>query len=120
VLIARARSSSVLEYYLGLITIAFALPIAVAVVWNLLSQREWWAIVLPVPLVLYLVVESILDYYLKIDFRSTWLRWLYIGLFYLGVLLMIGFSFRLGRVPGFVTLATYFIGLGATWYGHGG
>jgi hypothetical protein len=120
VFVARGRSNPELEYNLGLATVAFALPIAAAVVWNSLSRREWWAILLPVPMVAYLVFEFVLDYWLKIDFRSTWLRWPYIGLFYLGLLLMIGFSFRLGRVPGFVTLATYFASLAATWYGHNG
>ncbi len=119
VFVARGRSSSTIEYYLGLVTVAFALPITAAVIWNLPRHREWWAIVLPIPLVIYLIIEFVLDYYLKIDFRSTWLMWPYIGLFYLGLLLMIGFSFRLGKGFGFVTLVTYFMSLGATWYGHG-
>ena len=50
--------------------------------------------------------------------------WPYLALYYAGVLALVGYTFGLGIVHGFVTLGTYFLCLGATWYsyakvGHG-
>lgn len=118
VFLARARGLERTEYVLGLVVVALALPIIVIVVLNVLHQRAWWTIVLPLPLILYCLVELLLDYILKLAFRNTGLVWLYIPIFYLGLWGMIGYAFLIGRIYGFITLATYFISLLATWYGH--
>ena len=72
------------------------------------------------------MVELLLDYVLEIDFRRTHTRLLgpYLALFYLGQMGLIGYAFVVQPVYGFVTLATYFLNLLATWYsysrvGHG-
>jgi hypothetical protein len=44
--------------------------------------------------------------------------WPYISMYYLGLMAMIGYAFLVGRIWGFVTLATYFVNLWATWYAH--
>jgi hypothetical protein len=85
---------------------------------NALNQRDWWKIVLPLPLILYCLVELLFDYILKLDFRTTGLIWLYLPIFYLGLWGMIGYAFLIGRIFGFITLGTYFVSLLATWYGH--
>jgi CubicO group peptidase (beta-lactamase class C family) len=102
----------------GLIMVALALPLGAAVALNLLAGRAWWFVVLPLPLILHCVVELILDYLLKLDFRRT--RWLgpYLALFYLGQMSLIGYAFAVQPIYGFVTLATYFLCLGATRYAH--
>jgi CubicO group peptidase (beta-lactamase class C family) len=106
------------EWVVGLIMVALALPLGAAVALNLLAGRAWWFVVLPLPLILHCVVELILDYILKLDFRRT--RWLgpYLGLFYLGQMGLIGYAFVVQPIYGFVTLATYFLCLGATRYAH--
>ncbi len=81
-------------------------------------------IFLPLLLLLFLVIELLFDYILKIDFRSTALLWPYIIVYYLGLMGMVGYSFLIGKPYGFVTLGTYFLNLFATWYsfsvsGHG-
>jgi len=118
VFIARARGFERTEYVLGLAVVAMALPIMTIVVLNILHQRDWRTIVLPLPLILYCLVELLFDYILKLDFRNTGLIWLYIPIFYLGLWGMIGYAFLIGRMYGFITLVTYFISLLATWYGH--
>ena len=85
VFIARARGFERTEYVLGLIVVALALPVIAIVVLNILHQREWWTIVLPLPLILYCLLELLFDYILKLDFRNTGLIWLYIAIFYLGL-----------------------------------
>lgn len=95
-----------------------ALAIITNVFLNVLHLRACWAIVLPLPLILYCLVELELDYILKLDFRNTGLVWLYIFIFYLALWGMIGYAFLIGRTYDFISLATYFICLVATWYGH--
>ena len=118
VFLARARGFERTEYVLGLAVVAMALPVITIVLLNIMHQRDFWTIVLPLPLILYCLVELLLDYILKLDFRNTGLVWLYIPIFYLGLWGMIGYAFLIGRIYGFITLATYFISLFATCYGH--
>ena len=93
VFIARGNGYEQTEYVLGLAVVAMALPTMAFVVSNVIHQREWWTIVLPLPLILYCLVELLLDYVLKLDFRNTGLIWLYIPIFYLGLWGMIGYAF---------------------------
>jgi hypothetical protein len=83
------------EKVTGLVMVALALPLAAAVVLNLVVNRTWWFIVLPIPLI-----------------------GPYLGLFYVGQWGLIGYAFLVAPVYGFVTLATYFLCLGATRYAH--
>ncbi len=113
-----------LEHTLGAIQIALVVPTAIAVAANLRAGREWWTVALPALLIAFLLVELVLDYVLKVDFRHTRLLGPYLGLYYLALMGMIGYSFAIGKRYGAVTLATYFLQLFATWYsyarvGHG-
>jgi len=106
------------ERAVGLVMVALALPLGAAAILNLLGNREWWLVVLPLPLILHCVVELFLDYILKLDFRKTRLLGPYLLLFYLGQMGLIGYAFVVAPAYGFVTLATYFLCLGATRYAH--
>ncbi len=116
IFLARSNGRTRVEYVLGLILIALALPLSGAVILNLIGKREWWTTVLPVLLIAFLLTELALDYILKLDFRNTQLLGPYLGVYYLGLMGMIGYSFLMGRGYGFVTLSTYFLNLLATWY----
>jgi len=116
--LARVRGMTQVEYILGLVVVAVAIPVGLAALFNLHEHREWWTIALLIPLVLFCILELVLDYVLKLDFRNTALLWPYLALFYLAVLALIGYSFSLGKSYGFVTLGTYFLSLLATWYAH--
>jgi hypothetical protein len=104
------------ETVLGLVFVSLALPTLAGVVLNALAGREWWTILLPVPLIVFCIVELLLDYVLHIEFRSTGLRWPYIVLYYVALISMVGYSFGIGKPYGLVTLATYMLNLGATGY----
>jgi len=106
------------ERIAGFVMVGLALPLGAAVVLNALGKREWWFVVLPLPLILHCVVELLLDYILKLDFRKTRLLGPYLVLFFLGQIGMIGYAFAVGAVQGFITLATYFLCLGAMRYAH--
>ncbi len=120
IFLTRPRGWKRFERVAGLVMVVLALPLGAAVILNALSNRAWWFVVLPTPLILHCFVELLLDYILKIDFRRTRTRLLgpYLGLFYLGQWGLIGYAFVANPVYGFVTLATYFLCLGATRYAH--
>jgi hypothetical protein len=124
IFLARPMGFKKVEYILGLVMVSLILPVGFAVLLNALRRREWWTIVLPLLLILFLVIELLFDYILKLDFRSTALLWPYLLVFYVALMGMIGYSFLVKKSFGYVTLCTYFLSLLATWYsyakvGHG-
>lgn len=124
IFLSRPKGLKKVEHVLGLFVVAMILPAGVVVILNILGKREWWTIVLPLILILFLKIELLFDYILKLNFRKTRLIWPYLLLYYLAMMAMIGYSFLIGKIYGFVTLGTYFFGLFATWYsyskvGHG-
>jgi hypothetical protein len=118
IFLSRPKGLKNVEHICGLIITSMILPVGVAIILNILGDREWWTIVLPAILVLFLAVELLLDYILKLNFRKTRWLWPYLFLYYLAMMAMIGYSFLVGNIYGFVILGTYFIGLFATWYSH--
>jgi hypothetical protein len=120
----RARGRSRVGNAFGWVSVSFGIPLLAVVVLNVLGVRPWWTVILPALMVAYDATEFALDFLLKFDFRhSRWLG-LYLGLYYLALMGMIGYSFAVGKPLGFITLATYFISLAATKYsfsraGHG-
>ena len=124
IFLSRPKGLKKVEYVLGLFTVSMIFPVSVAVIMNILGKRDWWTLVLPLVLILFLAVELLFDYILKLSFRKTRLLWPYLFLYYLALMAMIGYSFSIGKPFGFVTLGTYFLNLLATWYsyskvGHG-
>lgn len=124
IFLSRPKGHQKIEYILGLFVVAMILPVGLAIVLNILGKREWWTVILPAILVLFLAVELLFDYILKLNFRKTRWLWPYLLLYYSAMMAMIGYSFLIGKPYGFVTLGTYFLGLFATWYsytkvGHG-
>ena len=116
--VCRKKGLERAEYFLGLIIVATILPLMIILVLNLLENRELWFYLLIIPIILFLLVEWVLDYLLKIDFRNTSIIWPYISLYYLALMGLIGYSFLVNKIYGFITLSTYFLNLFATWYGH--
>lgn len=120
----RARRKSALGNRFGWAAVALAIPLAGVAIVNAVQPRGVWWIVLLLPVVLYALVQWILDGLLRLNFRQT--RWLgpYLLLFYLAQFGLIGYAFLAGKGYGLVTLATYFATLGVTAYsyrrvGHG-
>ncbi len=112
------------EHPLGYGTVIMALPLTAIAIANLGGGRKWAFWVLPLVMALYLAIEFVLDYVLKINFRQTALLGPYLLVYYIALFAMIGYTFLASKPYGFVTLVTYFINLAATFYsythvGHG-
>ena len=108
----------------GLLWAVFILVLTAVVVTNTRAKREWWAIALPLLLVVFLIVEVALDYIARYDFRGTNLLGPYLLPYYVSILGMIGYSFLVEKKYGFITLVTYFLSQIAAFYsyfkvGHG-
>lgn len=122
--LSRPKGLVKVERVCGLASVSMILPLAAASVFNLSGKREWWTIVLPSIMILFLAVELMFDYIWKRNFRQTRWLWPYLVLFYSAEMAMIGYAFLTRKTYGFVTLGTYFLSLLATWYsyikvGHG-
>jgi hypothetical protein len=124
IFLVRIKRSVRTERQIGIPLEITALPLLAVILFNLVSGRSWWLVLLPVPLVVFLTVELILDYLLKVNFRTSRMLGPYLGLYYLALFGMVGYSFLVGKTYGLVTLVTYFGQLLASWYsyskaGHG-
>lgn len=118
IFLLRVKGNEKAEYLIGIVVVAMILPLASAIIFNASEKRGWWSVSLPAVLLAFLLAELLLDYILKLEFRTTPLLWPYLILFYLGSMGMIGYSYIIGRVFGVVTLCTYFINLLAAWYSY--
>jgi hypothetical protein len=124
IFLLRTRDKQRLERRIGWLQIALAVPLLIILIHNVVERREWWTIAMPTLLVIFLLVELMLDYILRWNFRQTWLLGPYLLLYYTALMGMIGYAFLTSELLGFVTLTTYFTQLGATAYsyrkvGHG-
>jgi hypothetical protein len=116
--LARARRSKAVEQAVGLAIVAMAVPLAAASILNALGHRAWWTWGLPLVMIGFCVVEYVVDYALRINFRNSRAMKPYLLLYYLALMAMIGYSFLLGKTYGYITLATYFLHMGATAYSY--
>ena len=118
ILVARARGMARTERDLGYAVVAMIAPVTLAIGFNIAAGRELWTIIMPALLLLFLVVELLFDHLLKLEFRTARLLGPYLLTYYVGLMAMIGYSFGIGELFGFVTLVTYFINLAATGYSY--
>lgn len=108
----------------GVIWVILIIALAVIVFYNIKEKRGVWFVLMPLLLGIFLIIEVILDYVLKIDFRNTGLLAPYLILYYASIFGMIGYSFLVEKRFGFITLVTYFLSQAAALYsymkvGHG-
>lgn len=108
----------------GVIWVSLIAALAVVIFQNMKAKRRLWFSLIPTLFGIFLVVEVILDYVLKINFRNRGLLTPYLILYYTSILGMIGYSFLVEKKYGFITLITYFLSQAAALYsymkvGHG-
>jgi hypothetical protein len=116
--LARARRAQVVEKITGLVIVAMAVPLAAAATISALGHRAWWTWGLLLVMIGFCIVEYVVDYALKINFRNSRAMKPYLLLYYLALMAMIGYSFLLGKTYGYITLATYFLHMAATAYSY--
>ena len=83
IMLARPFGLERLERMVGILNLLLVIPLTIAVILNLNAGRDWWTYVLPMVMIVFLIVELLLDYVLQIPFRETRLLWPYLALYYL-------------------------------------
>ncbi len=93
VFLARAAAARRVEWLLGLAASALGLSVLAAPISNIVHGRPWWTIIFPALPFCYCLMEFVLDYILKSEFRWTRFLPVYLGIFYLASLAIVGYSF---------------------------
>ena len=101
----------------GAIVVLLSVPFTVSLVGYLKEKAEKKIIILIFIILLYLVLEIVLDYILKIPFRDILaLHIIYIIIFYAAAFSMIGVSFNINKKMGFIVSTTFWILIGCLIY----
>jgi hypothetical protein len=109
--------NSVLLGIFGAIVILLLIPFTVSLLGYIKEKTEKKIIISIVIILLYLILEIVLDYILKIQFRDILsLHIIYIIVFYAAAFSMIGVSFNIRKKMGFIVLTTFLILIGCLTY----
>lgn len=117
-LYSRAKESEPLKTILRFFCLIMIFPLSIAVILNLVAKREWWTYILPIPIILFFILELIKGWVLKKDFENQPLIGIIIAivLYASGISFMLLYSYQLGKLYGFITLTTFSINTLATFY----
>ena len=101
----------------GFIVVVLSIPFTVLLVGYLKEKAENKIIISLVIILLYLVLEIVLDYILKIPFRDILvLHIAYIIVFYAAAFSIISVSFNINRKMGIIVLTTFLVLIGCLVY----
>lgn len=115
---ARTRRYKQWESTIGMVLIISALPISTIALLNYFSGREWWTYILPVPMVLFLIIELFFDYIYELNFRKSKFLIVYLFFYYTGLAGLLGYTFLVNRIMGYILLAVYFVHQIMAIYAH--
>ncbi len=106
-----------LRMVLGIIVVSLIVPFTVILI-GYVKEKPEKAVIIPLGLILlYLFLELIWDYILRIPFREILaLHIIYIIVLYIASFNMIGVSFRINRKMGWLVTITFWISLGCLIY----
>ena len=114
---AQKRKRHKLTKIFGITWLTLAIPLAVVFIHYTIVGRELWITIYFVFIMLYMLVELILDYVLKIAFRQNKaLHIPYIILEYIALFGLIGISFAIDRTWGFLVSISFWILLASLIY----
>ena len=107
------------EDTLGIVLIILALPVMLIAMINFFAGRTWWTYILPLPIIIFLILELFFDYIYELDFRKTGiLIIIYLFFYYTGLLGLIGYVFLTNGQLAPLLLVIYFIHQLAALYAH--
>jgi hypothetical protein len=110
VFIARLSNKPKIEYWLGIILILSIVPLAYLFITAFGFKRHFLYFIQIGLMITYLVVELMLDYILKVDFRQNQRIVIpYVMLFFSGTGGMIGVASHAGKVWTIVTILSFLI-----------
>ena len=117
VYLASKFDNGVLLQTFGAIVVLLSIPFTISLMGYLKIKAEKKTIISLIIILLYLALEIVLDYILKIEFRDILaLHIFYIIVFYAAAFSMMGVSFNINRKMGFIVLITFWILIGCLLY----
>ena len=101
----------------GAIVVLLSIPFTISMIGYLKKKAQKKIVISLIIILLYLIMEILLDYILKIPFRDILaLHIFYIIVFYAAAFSMIGVSFNINKKMGFIVLTTFWILIGCLIY----
>ena len=117
IFVAQKKERPNLVRIFGILWLSLALPLAVVFIHYLVVGRPLWVMAYFGFIFLYILVEVLLDYILKIEFRQKWTTHApYIILEYIALFGLIGISFSIDRTWGFLVSVSFWILLASLVY----
>ena len=117
IFVAQKKERPNLVRIFGILWLSLALPLAVVFIHYLVVGRPLWVMAYFGFIFLYILVEVLLDYILKIEFRQKWtIHAPYIILEYIALFGLIGISFSVDRTWGFLVSFSFWILLASLIY----
>jgi hypothetical protein len=117
IFVAQKHGRQDLTRRLGITWLALAVPLSVVFVRYLVAGRATWIVVYFAAILVYMLVELLLDYVFKVDFRARKITHIpYIVLEYVALFGLIGIAFDIDRAWGFVVSISFWILLACLIY----
>jgi hypothetical protein len=117
VYLASKYKNELLLQTFGLIVVLLIIPFTISLIIYIKKKAEKKIIISVIIILLYLVLEILFDYILKIPFRDILILHIpYILVFYAAAFSILGVSFDINRRMGLVVLTTFLILIGCLMY----
>jgi len=119
IFIVRKKGFEQLEHNIGYIVISCAIPLFIIMLNYILIGKELWIIIYIIIIISFLMIEMILDYILKIDFRTN-LKIVvpYVIIYYVAFWGLLAISFVINLIAGFIVFGVFILNLISTIYAH--
>ena len=105
----------------GISWLGLSIPFLVVFINYLLQDKPSWVLVCFGIIILYMIVELLLDYILKIDFRTRWITHIpYILLEYAALFSALAIAIDIDQTLGWVVSAAFWILMGCLIYLYAG
>jgi hypothetical protein len=117
IFVAQKKERHQLTRTFGITWLALGVPLAIVFIHYLIVGRELWIMIYFGFILLYMLVELLLDYIFKIEFREKKITHIpYIILEYIALFGLIGIAFAIDRTWGFVVSISFWILLACLIY----
>ncbi len=119
IFIVRKKGFEQLEHKIGYIVINCAIPLFIIMLNYILIRKELWIIIYIIIIISFLMIEMMLDYILKIEFRSNLkIAVPYVIIYYIAFWGLLAISFVINLIAGFIIFGVFVLNLISTIYAH--
>lgn len=121
IFISGKRKQDKLRRWFGIVFVCLAIPLIIVFINYLIIGQELWIIICLVIILLYLFLELLLDLILKYDFRKKPITHVpYIILFYIVSFSLIGITFYIDEISGWIVSIAFWAVLASLIYNLSG